>query len=518
MTLSPANLAKLGGPAKAAAPFTPSVQQADFFGWVSTGSGSCVLEAVAGAGKTTTLVHALSLMKGDVFFGAYNKAIAEEIRSRVRPVAGAKIDVSTFHAAGFRFWRRAAPNVKVEGAKCRNIYRDAFSGPNPALRPLEACVLQLVSLAKQAGFGVLVTETREAWAQIVDHFDIEIPRDTLRGTDQSAAAIDMASRVLRISNETCAAVIDFDDMIYAPLLHNARVWAHDWVLVDEAQDTNATRRALALRMLKRGGRLVAVGDPHQAIYGFTGADSDALDLIGAAVNARRLPLTVTYRCPKKVVEFAQGWVSHITAHESAPEGVVRNAPLNALATEARPGDAVLCRFTAPLVTHVYSLIAAGVPARIEGREIGEGLKALATRWKTESLAKLESYLEAFVESEGAKLRAKEKESKAAALEDKVTCLRVLMERVRKADPKAGVAALLAEIDNLFADTAEGTPRPQVTFSTIHKAKGREWGRVVWLETGASPWARKAWELAQEDNLCYVAATRAKSELVLMPAK
>jgi len=516
--LSADRLAKLGGAAKAPAVFTPSPQQADFFGWVQNGSGSCVLEAVAGAGKTTTLVHALGLMRGDVFFGAYNKAIAEEIRSRVANVA-AKVDVSTFHAAGFRFWRRAAPNVKVEGAKCRDIFRSAFSGANPALRPLEAPVLRLVSLAKQAGLHVLQAETREAWDGLIEHFNLEIPRDQLRGTDRTTEAVDLASRVLRISNETCSGVIDYDDMIYAPLVHNARVWAHDWVLVDEAQDTNATRRELALRMLKKSGRLVAVGDPHQAIYGFTGADFDALDLIAARTNAIRLPLTVTYRCPKKVVEFAQTWVDHIQAHATAPEGVVRNAGIKDLAKEARPGDAVLCRFNAPLVTHVYALIAAGIPARIEGREIGQGLKDLATRWKTESLTKLASYLETYAESETAKLRAKDKESQAVTLEDKVTCLNVLIARVREKTRGAGaVADLLAEIDALFADTAEGTPRPQVTFSSIHKAKGREWGRVVWLETGASPWARLDWERAQEDNLCYVAATRAKVELVLMPAK
>ena len=59
--------------------FKPSVQQANFFEWVVKGSGSCVIEAVAGSGKTTTIIEGLKLMKGDVFFGAYNKNIADEI-------------------------------------------------------------------------------------------------------------------------------------------------------------------------------------------------------------------------------------------------------------------------------------------------------------------------------------------------------------------------------------------------------------------------------------------------------
>ena len=38
---------------------TPSKQQAAFYDFIINGTGSCVLEAVAGAGKTTTLVEAL---------------------------------------------------------------------------------------------------------------------------------------------------------------------------------------------------------------------------------------------------------------------------------------------------------------------------------------------------------------------------------------------------------------------------------------------------------------------------
>ena len=133
------------------------------------------------------------------------------------------------------------------------------------------------------------------------------------------------------------------------------------------------------------------------------------------------------------------------------------------------------------------------------------------------MAQLDTYLEAFLESETGKLRAKEKESQAAALEDKVACLHVIIKRVRERDKaSATVTRVCDEIDSLFGP--ENARKPAVTFSTIHKSKGREWKRVVWLETGASPWARKAWEITQEANLCYVAATRAKAELVLVPAK
>jgi DNA helicase-2/ATP-dependent DNA helicase PcrA len=489
----------------------PSPQQAAFYDFVTNGSGSCVLEAVAGAGKTTTLVEALSLMTGDVFFGAYNKAIAAEIKGRVPEFIDANVDVATFHAAGFRFWRRVAKKVTVDANKCRDIFRASYGFE---FKGFESAALQLVSLAKQAGVGIkgLKDDTTEVWMTLVDHFNVDVPM--FDGEEAPELLVNIARQIIQNSVVIDEEVIDFDDMIYAPLYHNVRVWRHDWVLVDEAQDTNATRRELALRMLKDGGRLIAVGDPRQAIYGFTGADADSLDLIAKATNAIRLPLTVTYRCPKAVVRTAQQWVSHIVAHETAPEGEVLHADIADLSNTASPGDAVLCRFNAPLVANVYAFIANGVPAKIEGRDIADGLKKLAMRWKIDSLSTLETRLDQYLKRETSKLIAADKDSLISLLEDKVECLRVLINRVRTIERTATVASLLAEIDRIFG--AEGQSRDAVVFSSVHKSKGREWNRVVWLTTGPSPYARQQWELGQEDNLCYVAATRAKQTLVMMP--
>jgi len=78
--------------------FIPSDQQVAFFDWIKTGKWSCVLEAVAVAGKTTTLVKALHLMEGNVLFGAYNKAIVEDIKSKAPK--SKNITISTLHTVG----------------------------------------------------------------------------------------------------------------------------------------------------------------------------------------------------------------------------------------------------------------------------------------------------------------------------------------------------------------------------------------------------------------------------------
>jgi superfamily I DNA/RNA helicase len=495
----------------AAAVFLPSPQQADFFKWILEGVGSCVLEAVAGAGKTTTLIQALGLMVGTIFLGAFSKNIAVEIEARAPKKPG--LFISTMHAAGFRAWRRAAPKVRIDEDKCRNIFRNACL-KYPEYKPFEQPVLKLVEMAKQSAVGITKSEAdRNVWVEIIEHFDIETFDEEL-GVDNTNKIISLARKTLQRSQEMDMDAVDFNDMIYAPLFHNVRMFEHDWVLVDEAQDTNEIRRLLALRMLKRGGRLVAVGDRHQAIFGFTGADSKALEMIATAVNAKLLPLTITYRCPKSVVAYAKQWVNHIEAAETAPEGVVSHGDVNNLFSLAVPGDAILCRFNAPLIKYVYQFIARGIPAKVEGREIGEGLKVLARRWKVKKLAAMTDKLDAYLEREVAKWRVKEQEAKAAAVEDKVNCLRVIIDRVAKIDPNCAnpVERVCEEVDAIFT---QEKGQKVVLFSSIHKAKGREWHKVVWLQTGPSAWARKEWEQEQEDNLCYVAATRAKHELCLV---
>ncbi len=495
--------------------FVPSVQQAAFFDWIDNGQGSCVLEAVAGAGKTTTLIKALERMSGSIFFGAYNKKIAEEIKGRAPNKDG--LVISTMHAAGFGAWRKATRFVTVDGDKCRNIFRAAVTR-NMQYAPFQGPVLQLVSLAKQAGLGVenfAGIKSRAAWQALVDHYDVET-FDENSGADNTEIIIKLAVKTLEASIEQNMKIVDFDDMIYAPLYHGCGIDKFDWVLVDEAQDTNATRRELALRMLKDGGRLVAVGDRHQAIYGFTGADSKALDLIAEATGASRLPLTTTFRCPKTVVTYAQQWVNHIQAAETAPEGVVRSLPdAEQVFTEAKIGDAILCRFNAPLIDFVYKFIAKGVPAKIEGREIGAGLVKLAKRWKVKSLTTLLERLESFAEREIKKFTEKEQPAKVAAVEDKVNCLRVIINRVMDKDPttKSPVDAVVAEIESIFADNNDSSK--VVLLSSIHKSKGREWAKVIWLQTGPNKRARLDWQVEQERNLCYVAATRSMNELVLV---
>jgi DNA helicase-2/ATP-dependent DNA helicase PcrA len=476
-----------------------SPQQDAIFAAVRTPrGGSLLVRARAGTGKTTTMVKACEFMTGSVAFCVYNKPVAEEIKPKAAHLKNVK--VGTFHSFGYLAWsKHIGTYLKPNDKKVANIINDpARAFPEWA----HEFIAKLVTLAKMNVFGLTTPIDQCDYYGLIDHYDVA---DTLPETADDAMvadAIRWTQEVLVASNNLARTEIDFDDQLYLPLLFNARMWQNDWVIIDEAQDTNPARRMLARKMLKPGGRMVAVGDDAQAIYGFTGANSDSLDLIKREFNCRELPLTTTYRCGKAIVALAQAFVSDYTAHESNGEGALRNITrdqFNVLpADQLVFGNAILCRNTAPLVDVAFQLIARGIGCHIEGKDIGGGLIALAFRWKrVKSFGALRDKLMDYLSKQTQKLLAKGKEMQAAGLEDKVNALLAIMDGI---GPNGTMADLKATI----------------VLSTVHKSKGREWDRVYILgrdQLMPSRYARQDWQVQQELNLIYVAITRAKAELI-----
>jgi DNA helicase-2/ATP-dependent DNA helicase PcrA len=506
--------------------FVPSPQQAAFFKWVQFGKGSAFVEAVAGAGKTTTLIKALGMMNGSVAFAAYNKKIADEIKEKVAKLGlGNRVRVGTFHSFGFNAWRRVHPSVRLEADEKSNETKayllDTFARDSAGNEDLTQIgliskvypfITKLVSLAKQRAIGLHgQIDDQHLWYQIVDHFDMAYE---IEDEELVKLGVELAIKALHFHKSIADRLIDFDDMIYMPVVTGVKVWENTWLLVDEAQDTNPARRALARKMLWEKGRAVFVGDRHQAIYGFTGADNDAVDQIIRDFRCTSLPLTITYRCPKNVVKVANEVVSHIEAHESAPEGTVTSMFFKDFIKQAgqlSPSDAILCRNTKPLVSTAFKLIRMGIACHVEGRDIGVGLIKLVDRYKADDLDELRTKLEDFRERETQKLVAKGKDTQAEALNDRIETIFIL------ADKNQTIQGLKDMVFDMFKDT-DGSNKESLTLSTVHKSKGREWPTVFIMgyeEFMPSPYARQDWQLQQEYNLKYVAVTRSMNELVML---
>lgn len=498
-------------------------QQQAVIQWLLDDTGSLELLARAGCGKTFTLMQAVDAIiefgLGDCALMAFNKKIAEEIKTRLeaRGIYWKIAQAGTVHSFGFKAWRQVAGNVVVDNSKIYNIVKslENHSVKFCIFRECGDTIGRLTSLAKQRALGHLAPiEDYNQWLSIWDHFDLDndvtediIPFDVITAAQQ----------VYRKSLEMCRVSIDFDDMILAPLYFKARFFQKDHILLDESQDTNPARRALALAMLKpKTGRLLFVGDQAQAIYGFTGADNDSMDQLKEATSAKSLPLTVTMRCPKNIVTEAQKLVPDFTAHKDAKDGVVRSIAYAELEKEKlTKNDVILCRNTAPLLETAFSLISKGIACRVEGREIGQGLIKMARRWKIKDLSKLLDRLDEYQDRQNAKFMSKNQEHKVGMLADQIDCLRVVINRTLL-NKRTTVDELVEDIEKMFGNTPDGQVPNVLTLSTVHKSKGREWKRVYIIGRSKympSPYAKKDWQIQQEKNLEYVAITRALEELI-----
>lgn len=470
-----------------------SPYQEAVFNWVRLSEGHATIEAVAGSGKTTTIVEALKYTWGTSILLAFNKIIAEELKRRVPDKATA----STFHAAGFAIIRRHA-RVKVDANKVGWLAKDRLD--KDEYERFGYMATRLVSLAKQVGIHAVVPDDTDLWVDAIDHHDLTPTFD-----ENPYDCIPVARKLLAWSNADTKR-IDFDDMIYWPLLNDWTGEKFDWVFVDEAQDTNVVRRVLAESLLEPDGRLVAVGDPHQAIYGFAGASSDSMVRIQDHLHAVSLPLHISYRSGRRIIEEAQTIVPHIRAADDAIEGVVNTTTFED--TPPRTQDVILCRNNAPLIQQAFAFIRQGVGVQVRGRDIGQNLVTLIEKQKAKGIDRLVEKLAHFREREVARYLSRGKEALAQQVEDKVDTIVVIINSLPETDRT--VPALVKAINRLFTDD---TGKGILTLSTIHKAKGLEWDRVYLIRPDLIPakWARQEWQRVQESNLKYVAITRAKQE-------
>ena len=285
--------------------FLPSKYQWQIFAFVQNGSGHGVIEAVAGSGKTLTIITATQLTNSTakVAFVAFNKHIADTLSDR----APAHVHASTLHSLGFANIRRAWGNVQVDADKLRHILATQRTNS------YDSSVIRLVSLCK----ANLLEPTSVSLDYIADRWDIDVPEE------EQDTIYHLAQIVYRESLEQKAS-IDYDDMIHFCATGMVGCQKFDILFVDEAQDLAKFQIEMALRSIKTGGRIIACGDAMQSIYSFRGADSEAIPNIIEATHATTLPLSICYRCPKSHVELAQQLVPQIEAREDAPDGIIEN--------------------------------------------------------------------------------------------------------------------------------------------------------------------------------------------------
>lgn len=468
---------------------TWSKYQLAVFENVATGTGHTVVNAVAGSGKSTTIENAVDHIPAgcSALFVAFNKSIAEELGRRM---AGKPVAVSTLHSYGLRTITAALGRLRIDGKRVDG-FCEYLHGTDRTTFELRRDLAKTVSLAKGA-----LAKTAEDVDAIVDAFNIDSAFNGHR-----ASFIADVLKILKRCEDTKDGAIDFDDMIWLPVVLNLRQRQFDRVFVDETQDLNAAQIEMVLRAVKSDGRICAVGDPRQAIYKFRGADDRAFNNVKDRLSATELPLSVCYRCAKSVIGHIQAELPEI-AIEAAPDaalGEVVAVTKEQMVKDAGPGDFILSRSNAPLVGLCMTFLAEGRKANIQGRDVGAALAAFVKKSRAQSVEALRDYVEEWCRKECQRLAAKRRDTQA--VEDRAACILAL------SDGAANVADVANRIESLFADSDD---KNRITLSTTHKAKGLERDRV-WLLEGTY----RRYPEMEEENLYYVAASRARRTLCLV---
>lgn len=452
-----------------------------------------------------------SLLAGDrplsIGFTSFGRGITDELKNRVPR----GVDAMTMHSMGLRALRQRFREIEVIDNRSEEILAWIKGYPNAKVLlsrqfELTRVIATMVKLAKQNLF-------EESWGletfeSMAAHYDVDLEdHDVDQVFQYSMAVLEHSKDVDRDGR------IDHNDMVWLPVVLDIHMPKYDMLLVDEAQDLNRCQQELAL---KAGRRLVLVGDEKQAIYGFAGADSEALArmitiLSGTDQGCEVLPLTMTRRCGHAIVEEARRLVPDFEAAPDNPPGKISYSTLGGGGeySSVTSGDMVLCRVNGPLVSECLRFIREGKKATIQGRDIGSGLASTVKAMKASGLGQLAQRLHEWVAKAMAKEAAKANPStqRMINLRDRYECLLTFI------DVSESVKDVIQRILDMFSDD-KGTG---ILLATIHRAKGLEAKRVFILRTkGASiphPMARTEVQIEQEYNLLYVAQTRAIEELI-----
>lgn len=326
--------------------------------------------------------------------------------------------------------------------------------------------------------------------------------------------------------ETVKQWVDFADMSYRLVVENGKVkYKQMWLVIDEAQDLSPLNRAVLqkFRYVRNGyyvGRVILIGDPKQAIYGFRGADAFGFynsQYFFRLGKDQRCELSKSFRVSQKIGKYAKFFKANFSVFESNAEGEIAHVNVNDMVEMAQPGDALISRTVAEMVMYWHKLTLAGKPVRIKHRNL---IKPIIDT--IENIAKLEgfkfgdfeTYALKYLDIQSLKLQGKKNaQEKLSALKDKVTLAIFLAENF-----EADHIDKLIEIIKVKLDPDNQPDGEFILITTAHSSKGLEFNNVFIITPDKFPMIfdnSSPEAVMQEYNLKYVAITRAKIGLYML---
>jgi len=443
-----------------------------------------VIEAGAGTGKTSTLrLLAAARPRAEGLYVAYNKAIQVEAESSF----GRNVEARTAHFLAYRDFG-APMRHRLIGPRVTSRQAAAIlKAPGVALGDevvLSASAVASMALRSVANFchspDVAITPVHFARP--------EAPRSTdLSGL--AATVVSVARRAWADLTSPVGRLKPSHDVYLKLWQLSAPVLAYDFVCFDEAQDADP---ATADVVARQDAQLVAVGDSAQAIYAWRGAT----DLLERLDTPARVALTQSCRFGPAVAEEANVWLGLLDTRLRLRGSSHCDSTVGTLDAH----DAILCRSNAGCVAevmatqdddHLVSLVGGG--------EDMVGLAEAARRLRAGEPA---AHPELVAFADWVEV------ANYAEHDPGGSDLAVAVRLIDRHGPEASFAAVRSCVPESDAE---------LTVSTAHRAKGREWNQVLvagdFKEPKADPVTGEPGPIRRDEAmLAYVTVTRAMTRL------
>lgn len=500
--------------------FTPTKEQADITGaFRKFPKEGILITAGAGSGKTSTMLalafemesmtHPVTGKDLRAAYLAFNKAIATEAKAKFP----ANTYCSTVHSMAYQACGKAYHKRLSGGRRGRKVVGPTWAsarraavilGIHQAIKCGER-ILQPAALANlaQAAVGKFctsaATEIQSHHVPVPDGIDPEY-HEPLRSAVLPWAV--KAWQEIQVPDESLK-ILGAEDALKFKHNYYLKIWQlrrpdltrdYDVLFYDEAQDANPCTLEVVMNFRDAGGLVVAVGDENQAINGWNGAINSMTAQYYP--GARDYRLTKSFRFGQPIAEEANKWLTllgsdmRITGHDPVKSevGFFPHKP-----------DAVLCRTNAGAIAEVITLLECDYKVAMVGESAKE-LTDLAWAAYNIKAGKGTDHPELCAFTTWAEVEEYADEPAGSDLRVFVTLVKM-----------HGTRALIDTLKRLVKED-----QADVTVSTAHRAKGREWDSVRISSDFRRPVDKETGEPGEITDefmmLAYVATTRARKFL------
>lgn len=272
--------------------------------------GNCVVLAGPGSGKTKTItIKVARLLAEDVrpprrvACITYSNACVGELRSRLRTLGvenNSNLQISTVHS--FCLTELVLPFARLAGLP--------LPDPIVVASPSHCNALFAKAVGKATGGRVKPHWVKTACEKLRRVVLDKNSREWRNWPEPQHTAIVEAYE----SELLHAGVVDFDGLMLAGL---SLVEQNSWVrasikakypilVIDEYQDLGLPLHRIVLALMLHGDvRIIAVGDPDQSIYGFTGAQPELLRTLARMKIVQDVRLHLNYRCANRIIQASR---------------------------------------------------------------------------------------------------------------------------------------------------------------------------------------------------------------------